>query len=329
MTAERSLFRGQTVERLIFGTEDARAIGRAVDELCRSRLGASVDAELFRRTSVGTTVGVRLDDGRRVVVKAHQPRQQAPYLAAAAEVQRRLASAGFPCPAPLLGPVPLGRGLATLEELVDEGDFRDTREPALRRSLARLLARLVRLTRPLGAPAALGETWSLWEADGLWPETAHSPIFDFAATAAGAERIDDFGRKAKQRVDDRGPPLVVHTDWSGKHFRFDAGGAVTVVYDWDSLGLATEAKAVGIAAATYTSNYELRVDHAPAPEEVAAFVDEYALARAEPLDPDERRTILAAAAYVVAYTARCEHALGLVADFSRALARHGEDYLPR
>lgn len=328
VTPESGLFRGEAVERLIFGTAEPDMLHGALDTFCRETLGGSISRVLFRRTSVGATFGLELDDGRRVVVKAHQPRQSSDYLTAAARVQQQLAAVGFPCPTPLAGPAPLGDGLATVEELVDAGEFRDAHEPPVRRELARLLARLVELTSTLEPPPALAKTWSLWRADGLWPVTAHSPIFDFATTQSGAEWIDGLASEAKARIHDDVSELVVHTDWSGKHFRFDEHGRVTVVYDWDSLGVTTEPRAVGIAAATHTSNVELDVDGAPTPEEVAAFVDRYESARSARLSDRERESARAAAAYVVAYTARCEHALGLRGHFTAALARHRSAYLP-
>lgn len=79
----------------------------------------------------------------------------------------------------------------------------------------------------------------------------------------GAEWIDELASEAKALIPDGGEELIVHSDWSGKHFRFNGDGNITVVYDWDSLGLRTEAQALGIAAATFTSNLELEVFYAP------------------------------------------------------------------
>jgi hypothetical protein len=122
--------RGGVTERLIFGTQDEGAIDAAVDVFCLSRLGAAVAAVLFRATSVGVVYGLRLDDGRRVVVKAFQPQESAQTLEAVQRIQERLHREGFPCPAPLAGPAALVNGLAVAEEVVDDGEFRDTHQPA-------------------------------------------------------------------------------------------------------------------------------------------------------------------------------------------------------
>jgi Phosphotransferase enzyme family len=324
---ERALFRGRPIERMIFATGDDAEITDMVARFCRGNLGADVREGLFARTSVAVVFGLALDDGRRVVVKAHQPSVSVEFLGTVVATQTLLADEGFPCPRPLLVPAQIGSGFATVEELIEDGSFADPHEPRIRRSIARALARQIELARPHGQSEALGAAWSLFGTSDLWPDAAHSPIFDFTDTAAGAEWIDEIGREAKPLLADGAERIVVHTDWSGKHFRFDADANMTVVYDWDSLGLRTEAQALGIAAATFTSCFELDIFYAPTPDEVASFIDDYSEHRATPLSEGERRTAHSIAGYLMAYAARCEHALGKNGHFSQALARHGLAYL--
>ena len=118
--------------------------------------------------------GLLLEDGRRVVLKAHQPRQSFGFLRAVVETQTYLAGEGFPCPRPVIPPAPIGNGFATVETFVEEGDFADAHQPLIRAAIAKGLARLIELTRVLERQPALRESWSLWDADGLWPLTAHS-----------------------------------------------------------------------------------------------------------------------------------------------------------
>ncbi|HEX8952818.1 MAG TPA: hypothetical protein VF945_13275, partial [Polyangia bacterium] len=61
------------VELAIYGTSDARAIAGEVDAFCRRELGGAVARGLLHTASVGSVTAVDLVDGRRVVVKAHQP----------------------------------------------------------------------------------------------------------------------------------------------------------------------------------------------------------------------------------------------------------------
>jgi hypothetical protein len=327
--SDPGLERGEVVERLVFGDEPVQD---AASAFCARHLGAGVDELLFRTTSVGVVLRLRLVDGRRVVVKAHQPRERRDFLEAVHRVQAHLHREGFPCPRPLAGPEPIGRGLATAEELVDEGERRDAHDPEVRRAMARLLARHLELTRACGAPPALGKRWSLFAGDGLWPPEAHSPIFDFVATGEGAEWIDAVAERARPLATARGEPVIGHHDWSGEHFRFRGRAAtpeVTVVYDWDSLGLSPRAHVLGVAAATFSADPALGAPLAPSPEEVRAFLDDYG----EPLSRAERERVMAVATYVIAYIARCEHCgVGQIAtddprSFAAALRRHGDDYL--
>ncbi len=318
----------------MFGTRNAEAIEERMTRFCGEQLGADVTDMLFRATSVGIVFGVRLGDGRRAVVKVHQPRESRETLEAVHAVQSALFGAGFPCPEPLVGPTPLGNGFARIESLLDYGAYGDTHQPALRRSMAEALAWHLEIARQLGRPAALGGGWSLYATDGLWPRGAHAPIFEFRATATGAEWIDAIAARAKPLAAAPGEPLVGHCDWSGKHFRFSEG-RITAVYDWDSLRLTREAVIVGNAAMTFTTNFDMPgLSLTPTPDEVRAFLDEYSVARRTPLDRHQRAQIAACATFLAAYTARCEHcgyggydAEADPGSFTTALREHGLGYL--
>src|SRR3712207_5946882 len=90
------------------------------DAWCLEHLGSAPTSELFRSGHLSTVIGVRLADAREVVVKV---RPDLPRIAACVEVQRHLFAAGFPCPAPLVGPVPFRNGVATAEAYVPGGDL--------------------------------------------------------------------------------------------------------------------------------------------------------------------------------------------------------------
>lgn len=233
-----------------------------------------------------------------------------------------------------MGPAPLGRGLAVVEELVDAGEHCDTHDPARRRLMAETLAWHLELTRTQPCRPALADGWSMYASDRLWPRQAHAPIFDFEATSDGAEWIDAIAARAKSLATGCGEDVVGHRDWSGKHFRF-AEGQVAVVYDWDSLGLCPEAVIVGGAAMTFTANFDLPgVGLAPTPDEACAFVDAYAATRGEPFAHRDRRRIAACATFTLAYAARCENcrvdgrnATEDPNSFTWALATYGERYL--
>jgi hypothetical protein len=325
---------GGMVEEAALGTREATRIEALVDGFCVSELGSAVAEVLFRVSSVGVVAGVRLVDGRRVVVKAHQPRESRARLQAVHDLQSRLFWAGVPCPEPLVPPRPLGLVFATAQTLIDRGEVRDTHDPSCRRLIAGALASHLEITRSLTCPAALAGGWNLYVDGSLWPRRAHAAMFDFAATGAGAEWIDALAAQAKPLAQAPSPTITGHADWSGKHFRF-ADGQITAIFDWDSLAVRSEAAIVGNAAMSFTTNFDLpNVRRAPTPPEMGAFIDEYQTARSAPLTVEERRQIAACAMFLGAYTARCEHCAigGYRAEddpdsFTSALAEHGTAYV--
>jgi len=253
---------------------------------------------------------VRLVDGRRVVLKIHQPSRSLDFLKAVGQVQHYLVDHGYPCTKPLLNPRPLAYGTATVEEFVDEGVYHQAHDPAIRRSMAEMLAWLIKLTWiPETIPGLQPTALDLRLPTGvLWP-TPHSKLFDFEATAAGAEWIDEIARQAQEtKLRGAGQLVLGHVDWSVKHFRY-AGERVRVIYDWDSLALEKEPIIVGHASANFTYTEFFGGPRLPTYEESRAFIDEYEVARGKPFTPDEYQTLKAAQIYEHAYSARCEHAL--------------------
>lgn len=297
LIAER-MWPGALVERSIFGTDDPSAIWAQVLAICPD----AVECFGFE-VSVGARFGLHLRDGSRIALKVHVDRVRPDYLEAVQRVQKHLWERGFPCPKPLGV-----RGRGTLEEWRDDGVYRDGHEPEVRRVIAGELARLFRLTSEL-QPLPGMEPFFPPGSGPLWPRP-HNVLFDFEATAAGAEWIDDIARAAKLVRDVRVGRLVVgHGDWTVKHFRFD-GLRPTVIYDWDSLNTDFETVFAGSSAATFTYTEHLPVSVWPTVEEAAAFLDEYERARTAPFTPEERRAVCAAAVYSRAYATRCTHALG-------------------
>jgi hypothetical protein len=298
------------VERSVFGTSDPVVIVEAVDAFCRAHLGAALDHYTFYRSSIASVHGVVLADGRRVVVKAHQPEIGLGHLEAMASVQGQLAEAGFPCPNPLLPPERLVHGWATVEDELRIGKPADGHDPRVRKEMARSLAQLIHLCKRLGAPDDVPIDRLLRVPNGrLWP-VPHARIFDFDATGAGAERIDEVAAAARDILDDveLDDLILGHTDWRAENVRFD-GLRISAVFDWESLLRTIEPVLVGAVAHAFPSDWSRSADaqQAATIDEVRAFVGEYEEARRKPFR--ERALLGAGYAYAIAYTARCEHAL--------------------
>jgi Phosphotransferase enzyme family len=316
------------VELAIYGTDDPQAIARELDVFCRRELGAGVAAGLFHQSSIGAVTGVVLSDGRRLVIKAHQPERSPAWLAEIVRVQRHLAALRTYATTVCAGPAAIGRGHAVVEVFASGGATRDAHVPAVRRALAAGLHEIVASCRPLVASSMLsGHLLVDLPAGRLWP-VPHSRLFDFEATAAGAGWIDDVARAARARMLPAGELVIGHGDWRAEHVRFE-GGRATVAFDWDSLCIEREPALVGFTAHAFAADWTRgdSIPQAPTLDEARAFIADYQSARGRAFDDAERRLCGGAFAYACAYTARC--GWRAIDDRTRAgtfhhlVARHG------
>ncbi|MDX6476797.1 MAG: hypothetical protein QOH95_2308 [Gaiellaceae bacterium] len=283
----------------VLGTLDAEAIRARVCEL-----EPATEEIFYFAASVGALFGVRRRDGSRVAIKINKLFTDEAYFAEVQELQLRLGAAGFPAPRPLRRV-----GTVTVDEWLDEGEYRNAHEPAVRRAMARELARFHRLATATGLRP---RREFLRPAGAIWPKP-HNVLFDFEATAEGAEWIDEIGAAARAVADrGAGTEIVGHTDWSAKHLRFDHALRPTALYDWDSVTTDREPSLVGTAAGsfTYTEELDEEIDVWPSTDESQAFIAEYEEERGAPFDDPERAATRAACVYLVAYAARCHHSVG-------------------
>jgi hypothetical protein len=287
------------LHRVVHGTDDPAAIAGQLDRLLDGTLGARPAGGLFHVASVGSVTGIGLTDGRRVVVKAFPPRYGRRFLGAVGQVQDALVADGLPCARRLAGPEPVGRGLATVEAFLDDPGQPSAFGPDEQRASARGLARLIEV-----APRVDGlEEHPLRTEDGeLYPEP-HSPLFDFDATAAGAEWIDALAEVARPCLR-LGRLVVGHTDWAARNVRLSADG-VLAIYDVDSIALAPLAAVVGQAAVCWRATGDSGEATAPGVAEVDEWMRELPIE----LSDEERRAVDANVLYHLAYSSRCEHAI--------------------
>jgi hypothetical protein len=218
------------------------------------------------------------------------------------------------------------------ETYVDRGIVGDAHDAEIRGALATALHAVIQALEPFVAGSGLPSQLSAaLRAERLWP-TPHSRLFDFEATRAGADDIDELAAAARSWWTSAGHIVLGHCDWRAEHVRFE--GATTVVaFDWDSLGKEPEPALVGLTAHAFCSDWS-RSDHVQAPtlDEARAFVSAYEAARERPFDPDERRLCGTAFAYSVVYAARCAHALGhderrQPGTFQHVVSAHGRGLL--
>lgn len=337
----------------LFGTDDPDTVRLQVDAFLNRHLRMGLGALDFTRVGTGIILGVRTTDGRPVVVRCFPPGTSTAYVRAVQDVQMHLAVQGFPAPKPLLDPQPFGVGIATVETLLGEpprGDPVDPDgpgagdgtgaaggpgDPGARWALASGLATFVRLAAPLARHAELAGRGPLAPpAPGSVFPKSPGGAFDFAATAAGAEWIEEIGARARSILDAAPPraPVVGHFAWRVDNVPV-AARQVIAVFGWEQLGSAAEAVVLGSAAHQFTIDGRAASAHVPTPDEVRAFVTDYETARGRPLDDAERTSARAAYVFCTAYGARCEHVLAVSgqpapAGFRERLAAYGAALLP-
>ncbi len=267
---------------------------------CKLQLGSPAQGELFRTGHLTRVIGVRLADGREVVVRV---RPAAARIAACTEVQHRLSDAGYPCPAPLAGPALLAEYEATAESYIPGGaTLPDSGRSA--QPFAAALAELVHMAplpeqvpslAPAPAWAALnhnqGELWP-------WPD-------DLDVDLNQVERcdwIDAAGHAARQKLTEGQDQAVIgHGDWITDNLRWD-GNRLLVAYDWDSLIVDSEAAIAGLAAAIYL------YPALPTTTETGEFLDAYAAARGRPFSSGELQRCWAAGVWTRAFDAKQQQA---------------------
>lgn len=275
-------------------------IAEPIAEWCERWLGSKPTSLLFASDKISAVVGLRLADGREVVVKSRRPQER---LAGCFAVQRHLWSSGFPCPEPLAGPAPLGDLVATAERYVGGGTplARDAEAP---RRFAEPLARQVALSTEIAERVPTLEPppyWARWDHElaATWPP---DPNVDLNVPAGPAE-LDDAGERARRRLlRPRGLPDVIgHCDWESQNLSW-RDRELLVAHDWDSLARRPEAAIAGMTSLIFPST---GTTNEPATlKESEEFLRAYERARGRAFSDDEWELAWAASAWIGAWKAK-------------------------
>jgi hypothetical protein len=267
---------------------------------CREQFGCAPAAELFRTGYLSAVVGLRLLDGREVVVKVRAPAQR---LLGCFEVQRRLFESGFRCPEPLVGPTPLGGYVATAERHLPGGTLLpDSGRAAapFAEALAALMASAPSSREvPSLAPAPPWTAWNHGEGE-LWPWPDDRAVD--LNRVAGPAWVDDAARAVHLRLSESTAEQVIgHGDWYAANLRWD-GDSLWAAHDWDSAISERETVIVGLAAAVFPATggpgEEASVD------ETADFMNAYTSARGRAFSSNEVEEMWAAGVWVRAFDAK-------------------------
>lgn len=282
----------------------------ALSSWCAEHLGAPADAVLFRTGHLAAVAGVRLRDGRQVVVKV---RPELARLAGCVEVQRRMAAAGFPCPQPLCDPAPLGDLVATAETLVGGGVqlAADTDRPV---HFADALAWLLRLAPAPGAVPSLEPPppWAWPSAQAAWP--APDDVDADLNAVSGPAWLDALAGTAREVLLQGGtamPHVVGHVDFESQNLRW-LGTALHCVHDWDSVAALPEPAIAGVSSAMFTAGGAPRSEASISESE--RFLDAFQSARGRRWSDAEMRLAWAAGLWVRAFNAKKSQARGETAE---------------
>ena len=294
-------------ERELVGLNDRAAIGSWLDQTLRRLVGAGLARIDFVAGRIDVVYGVTTDDGRALLVKVHRPPVDLAARRLVNEAQRAMAERGFPCAAPLAGPVELDGRTVSVETLLPDGERGDGHDPQIRATMAAGLAEHVRILAAIpGFADRVGEppAWCVYQR-GAW-SASHMSFFDFITTPAEYAWLQEFAQQAADRVvaaRKPGPLVVAHADWYGGNLRF-AGHELVAAFDWDLLA-DTEPIVAGITAGMFSAGTALEMTP-PAPDEVAGFLADYEAASKRRFTAAERELAGAAACWSIAYTARCD-----------------------
>jgi len=277
---------------------------RAVSDWCREHLGSPVASRTFTAGNLSAVYGLRLEDGREVVLKVREGEDR---LHACTRVQRRMWEADFPCPEPLTAPLPLGSEVATAEALLP-GDERP--DPADAPELfACLLARFVATAESFGPEPELrpAPAWVRWyhKEDGVWPVPDDRDVDLNAERCSATTWVDELGRAVRRRLEAvRSAPCTIgHGDWDGRNIKF-VDGRPLAVHDWDSVVYEPEVVIIGQAAAMFEGG---PTGAGASVGQTEAFLEAYQSARGHTLSNDERQLCWAAGLWVRAFNAKKFH----------------------
>jgi hypothetical protein len=296
---------------------------------CAIALGVAIDAVLFEAGFSSHVYGVRLRDGRDVVLKI---RDYAPRLAGTAAVHEHLWRAGFPCPQPLTGPLLLGDRCVSAEGLVTGGCILEG-DPQAPELYAQAFAELVRRAPsptqvpPLQPPPS----WLHWDHSekGLWPRADRLGL-DLNTLPCKPWLIDVAKRVRARLARCTQPPVVGHADWWSENLRWQ-GRQLHVVFDWDSIVAQPEPILVGAAAYMFAATtFEIEGSATGASvAESERFLREYERARGLTWSRDDWEVAWAAGLWVAAYRAQLSQTESITGTFAELVRRDAGERLRR
>jgi hypothetical protein len=290
---------------------------------CVEQLGNEPVGVLFEQRSMSAVFGLRLADGRDVVVKAREDDGRAASCVAA---QTRLAERGFPCARPLTPPVGVGALAVHAEEYRPGGELLRGDSPDVAVRYGAVFARsMAELSDVVVAPPLPNPRWVRWDHTdpGLWPAIGFLDERDQNAVPA---YVLDTAERARKRLLATDLPCVLgHADFEAQNLRWH-NGHVWAVHDWDSLAWQPEAALVGAASGVFPKTGPATL---PPIESSEAFLVAYHNLRGRRFTPEEQEIAWAASLWPATHDVRWEALHGDPPTSSDALLAQAAERLRR
>ncbi|MGW7533116.1 phosphotransferase [Amycolatopsis sp. NPDC054798] len=267
---------------------------------CRTHLGAAPVEVLFEARQISSVHGLRLADGRKVVVKARPDDGRAE---ACVSAQSQLAERGFPCARPLTPVVAVGSLAVHAEEYRPGGEVIPGDSPEIARRYAEVFALLMTALDGISsAPPLPNPRWLRWghSGPGLWPAIGFLDERDQRLVPEEVTKTADRVRRRLLAADL--PNVLGHGDFEAQNLRWDTSEGWTV-HDWDSLAWQPEAALAGAASGMFPSTTPPML--API-ESSAAFLESYQDFRGRRFSLAEQEVAWAASLWPAAHNARWE-----------------------
>jgi hypothetical protein len=271
---------------------------------CLDHLGAEPVDLLFQLHQVSMVFGLRLANGRDVVVKSRADDGRAVSCVAA---QALLAGRGFPCARPLTPVVGAGGLAVHAEEFRPGGEVLHGDSPDLAARCAEVFARLMaELAGVAVAPPLPNPPWVRWDhaGSGVWPAI---DFLDSRDQSLVPGYVVEAAEQARARILAAGLKCVLgHADFEAQNLRWH-GAEVWTVHDWDSLAWQPDAALAGAASGAFASSGPPTLAPIDSSE---AFLVAYQKARGRLFTVVEQETAWAASLWMAAYNAREEALFG-------------------
>ncbi|WP_433427530.1 hypothetical protein [Nonomuraea sp. CA-141351] len=290
---------------------------------CLDHLGGEPADVLFRLQHMSMVFGLRLVDGRDVVVKTRADDGRAVSCVAA---QARLAGRGFACARPLTPVVGVGSLAVHAEEFRPGGEVLDGDSPDVAVRYAEVFAQLMaELADVTVAPPLPNPRWVRWDHtdSGVWPAIEFLDARDQSAVPAYVAGTADRARGRLLAVSL--PCVLGHADFEAQNLRWH-GREVWAVHDWDSLAWQPEAALVGAASGAFAS---ARPPTLAPFESSEAFLVAYQDIRGRLFTAVEQEIAWAASLWPAAHNARWEALHGDIPVSGNALRAQAAERLRR